>query len=210
MADASDLDQLYLDLAEALALIVYGRCVAYDDEHAVYQHFNENRLGIPPDILARLGIMRGVSNVDFWMTSGAHAFLNDWTPDKPLQVRRHAGEPTLFDLIAATCLMIDWDKEVSKHFPRSAWPVPEVVPSLDLKNERRFQSPEQLVFQFMALRKGAACIERLGLGEWDNEGRFELIYALRGSQPIDLADTYQQTRHLIAERLGGVRFLFPS
>lgn len=106
--------------------------------------------------------------------------------------------------------MVDWDKEVSKHFPRSEWLAPEVVPRLDLQNGHRFQSPEQRVFQFMALRKGAACIERLGLGAWDNEGRFELIHALLGSQPIDLADTYQQTRHLTAKRLGGVRFLFPT
>ena len=40
-----------------LGLNTWSRCVSNNDRLAVYEQFNENRLEIPPDILARRGAM---------------------------------------------------------------------------------------------------------------------------------------------------------
>lgn len=208
MSAAVDQNQMYFDLAHALALIVFARCVADDGADPCYSHFNENRLGIPPDILARLGVMRGL-NPDQFMVSGSHAFINDWRPESPLRLARHPGEPSFFDLIVAVGLMVDWDQDsVGQIAHASGVPVnPPAAP--DLKDHRRFRSETRLAFSAFAWRKAVACLEVLGLAGRTEAGRYALIPALGGSTPIALADSYQTTRHLAAQRLGGVRCLFP-
>lgn len=204
-----DQENLYNELVRSLALIIYARCVAHDDTHAEYEHFNDNRLGMPPDILARLGVMRGTGPNE-WLISSRHVFEGNWTPDMALDVKRHEGEPTVFDLIVAVCLMVDWDRSITERLKEVGSPSLNKLPDLDLKDHRRFQSEPQIVFQYLAFKRAATCLEKLGLGEWNNEGDFSLISPLTGEQPIDLADSYSASRHLTAKRLGGVQSLFPT
>lgn len=204
-----DQEILYNELVHALALIIYARCVAYEGSHAEYEHFNDNRLGMPPDILARLGVMRG-TGPDEWLVSSRHIFERNWTPGMALDIKRHEGEPSVFDLIVAVCLMVDWDHSITERLTDIGSPKLDKLPDLDLKDDRRFQSEPQIVFQYLAFKRAATCLEKLGLGEWNDEGGFSLIAPLTGEKPIDLADSYSASRHLTAKRLGGVKFLFPA
>ena len=91
---------LYRDLSVVLALNTYARCEADAKGRVVYEHFAENQLDIPPDILSRLGVMWPVAP-DGSMHALSHYFLNGWSPQDPLNLTRHEGEPSLFDLIVA-------------------------------------------------------------------------------------------------------------
>lgn len=209
MSKAVDQNQMYFDLADALAQIIFARCIADHDSDPYYDHYNENYLGIVPDMLARLGVMRGV-RPDAALVSGSHVFEDGWRPHKPLTIKRHPGAPSIFDLIVAACLMVDWDRGQFRTMPQS-WDVTNAppAPAPDLTDHKRFRPEPQLALSFFAWRKAVACLEELGLVVWNEGGGWELIHGVSGSTPIDLARTYQTTRHLTAERLGGVRFLFP-
>jgi hypothetical protein len=201
-------ETLYQELALVLALNTYSRCASDADGLAVYEHFNENQLGMPPDILARLGVMCP-EGTDEWMFSPRHSFRNSWSPQKPLILKRHEGEPSVFDLLVATCLLVKWDgRRVRPGIRDLKIPPPSKFPELDLSDHGRFGSEPQLAFQDMSFCLAANRLHVLGLGQWT--GRFELITSLLGSSPIDLADTYSETRHVTAQRLGGIEKLFPA
>lgn len=202
-------ENLYQELSSVLALNTYSRCVSDADGLAVYEHFKENRLEIPPDILARLGVMQP-EGPDKWLYAPRHVFHNNWRPGQPLELKRHAGEPSIFDLIVAACLLAEWDgHHVREGIKDLEVPPLSEFPDLDLDDQRRFNSEPQRTFCDLAFCKLACILERLGLGEWKDNGRFELIFSLLGSSPIDLADTYRETRQSTSVRLGGVSFLLP-
>ena len=54
-------------------------------------HFCENDLHAVPDMLSRLGIMRGDGHV-------SHEFIEDWRSPEELHIIRHIGEPSIGDL----------------------------------------------------------------------------------------------------------------
>ena len=202
-------EDLYFELSAVLALNTYARCVMDHDGYLVHEHFNGNRLGIPPDILSRLGVMHPLGT-DAWRMSGRHFFPQGWSPKQPLALKRHDGEPSIFDLIVAVCMLVDWDRQfVSEGIGSLEVPPTSEFPELDMSNSTRFNSEPQLTFRDLVFCKAARQLERLGLGQWKDGGHFELIFPLLGDSPIDLADSYRETRHLMAQRLGGVRFLFP-
>jgi hypothetical protein len=202
-------DSLYSELATVLALNTFARCIEDADGFAIYEHFNANRLGIPPDILSRLGVMRP-EGPDKWLCSPRHVFANHWRPGQPLDFKRHDGEPSIFDLIVAVCLLVEWGGDRVREGIREL-EVPPIseFPALNLKDHRRFNSEPQLTFCDLVFCKAARHLVHLGLGAWKENGRFELVFSLLGSSPIDLADTYRETRHLTSLRLGGAEFLFP-
>ena len=159
--------------------------------------------------MARLGVMFP-GRTDEWLCSQTHAFSNSWTPANELPLKRHIGEPSIFDLIISLCLLVDWDSQyIADQTPYATADSTVGFPSLDLRDHRRFQSPDQKRFDIMAFGSAAMLLIELGLGKWENEGSFSLIGSLQGDRPIDLADTYRETRHLTAGRLGGVKKLFP-
>ena len=202
-------DDLYLQLATVLALNTFARWTKEPDGFAVYEHFNENRLEIPPDILSRLGVMYP-EVPDKWMCCPRHVFVNNWRPGQPLDIKRHDGEPSIFDLIVAVCLLVEWDgRHVSEGIGALEVPPISEFPVLNLNDHKRFNSEPQFTFCDLVFCMAVKHLEYLGLGEWEENGRFELILPLLGSSPIDLADTYRETRHLMSLRLGGVEFLFP-
>lgn len=202
-------EDLYLELSTILALNTYARCLSDADGLAVYEHFNENRLEIPPDLLSRLGVMYPESP-DEWLGCHRHIFANNWHPKLPLDLKRHPGEPSIFDLIVAVCLLVEWDgRHVRKGIRELEVPSVSEFPVLNLNDQRRFNSEPHLKFCDLAFCKAAKHLEKLGLGEWKASGQFELIDSLLGSSPIDLADSYTETRYLTALRLGGIEFLFP-
>ena len=202
-------DDLYQELSTVLALNTFSRCVKDTDGVLVYEHFNDNRLDVPPDILSRLGVMYP-EHPDEWMGCPRHVFVNQWHPELPLDLKRHLGEPSIFDLIVAVSLLVEWHgRHVRKDIGELEIPPVSEFPVLNLDDDRRFNSEPQLTFEDLAFCKATKQLEQLGLGEWKENGRFELIYSLLGSTPIDLADTYRETCHLSALRLGGVEFLFP-
>ena len=204
-------ENLYQELSLVLALNTYSRCVSDADGCAVYEHFNENGLDVPPDILARLGVMCPEAP-DKRMCSPRHFFRNAWTPQKPLTLNRHEGEPSLFDLVVAVCLLVEWDgQQVRQGISARKVPPPSEFPELDLSDHGRFGSEPQLTFRDMSFWRAANRLHILGLGQWNENGRFELIRSLRGNRsPIDLAETYREARHITAERLGGSEKLFPA
>ena len=201
--------ELYHELANLLALNTFSRCVLSSNGYALYEHFNENHLGVAPDILARLGVMRPVGQ-NRWFWPGRHEFIRRWMPSDPFMVARHDGAPTIFDLIVATCLLVDWD---SQYMPDNVTmlevPSVQILPEIDISDERRFTSEPQLQFTRRVFLRAAAVVEQIWLGHWRPDGVFELISAIYGQRPIDLADTYAQTRNLTAKRLGDVELLFP-
>jgi len=202
-------ENLYLELTTILALNTFSRCVYDATGHPVYEHFSENRLEVPPDILARLGVMRP-EVPDQWMGSSRHFFSNGWTPRQPLVLKRHSGEPSIFDLIVAVCLIVEWDgRNVREGISELTVPPASEFPDLDLSDSTRFNSEPQLTFCDLAFCKAANRLELLGLGHWNECGQFELISSLLENSPIDLADTYDETRYVTAQRLGGVEYLFP-
>lgn len=201
-------DQMFDELAHALSLVVYARCVVDADSNAEYEHFCENNLEIAPDILARLGVMRPTDPDDL-MLSARHVFEAEWFPEKPLPLKRHIGEPSLFDLILAVCWMVYWDNPITERF-KELTPLSIDKPfELGLEDHRRFNSKQQIKFQYLAFRQAATCLEKLGLGEWVKDGGFELIPSLNGDGLIALVGSYHSIRRLTAKRLGGVQALFP-
>lgn len=201
-------DNLYLNLVHVLALDTFARCVKDSEARAYYEHFCENRLEIPPDILSRLGVMKPMEP-DNRMDALRHCFVSPWTPRQPLVLHRHDGAPSIFDLIVAVCMLLEWnDVQIQA---KAGAPVPSLsdFPELDLSDDRRFNSEPQMTFRSLVFHKAAHHIGRLGLGQWNEDNRFELISPLLGNSPIDLADSYDETRRLTALRLGEVHFLFP-
>lgn len=203
-------DDQYNQLAHAIALLIYRRCIDVGDGIAVYEHYSENRLGVPADALSRLGVMRPIGP-DKWLTANTHAFSGDWNPQTELDLIRHSGEPSIFDLIVSLCLMVDWDSQYMPENLQSEAPENlALLPQIDLRDHRRFSSSIQLDFDQRVFRFATLPLINLGLGNWCSEGGFSLIFSLReGGRPIDLADTYNETRHNMAEQLGGVKKLFP-
>ena len=136
----------------------------------------------------------------------SHGFIDRWHPSKPLKLARHPGEPSVFELIVALCFLVDWD---SQYRPKMTKGGPALsakdLPNIDLRlhEGRRITSGDDRVFEEEVFRLATVPLIKMGLGSWSDEGGFELIFSLRGERPIDLADTYYETRHNIAKRLGG-------
>ncbi|MEP6019844.1 MAG: hypothetical protein ABJ251_15305 [Paracoccaceae bacterium] len=202
-------NKLYARLAQAMALLIYRRCIDRGDGIAVYEHFNDNRLGVPADALARLGVMRPIGP-DKWLVANAHEFITGWQPSKPQDLSRHSAEPSIFDLTISLCLLVDWDSQYMSKTLREKPVGLDNFPPIDLLDHRRFSTSSQRAFDETAFRFATLPLIDLGLGSWSQEGGFKLVFSLTNDRPIDLADTYFETRHNMAKRMGGVQMLFPS
>ena len=203
-------DSQYTDLATAIALLIYRRCIDHGDGIAEYQHFGENQLGVPADALARLGVMRAIGP-DKWLVAKTHVFKKGWHPATLTDLVRHAGEPSVFDLITSLCLLVDWDSQYMPNSMPHEKPLPlESLPQIDLCDQQRFATPTQKVFDAHVFRLATEPLVKLGLGHWSRKDGFKLIFSLTNDRPIGLSDTYMETRHNIAVRLGGVEKLFPQ
>ncbi|MEP1539309.1 MAG: hypothetical protein ABJQ34_04990 [Paracoccaceae bacterium] len=110
-------------------------------------------------------------------------------------VRRAAQSKLLGDTLRlCETLGLEWAER-----PRSdQWAEDNIA----MLNQRTF---DETAFRFAALP-----LIDLGLGSWSQEGGFKLVFSLINDRPIDIADTYFETRHNMAKIMGGVQMLFPS
>jgi hypothetical protein len=137
----------YEDLATAVARILRSICDFEMDGHPAFTHANSNDLDAPCDMLARLGLMKE--------HSVQHVFSRHWPLLQTAPLVRHAGEPSLNDLIRGLCLFVDWFPSV----PRDAEPadVPTDFPDLgDRSQMDRFHK--------WSVQEGRRLLEELGIG----------------------------------------------
>lgn len=195
----------YETLVRPLALMIYGRCVQHEDRPPAFEHLRENDFHEPVDMLVRLGLM--TANDPF---GNSHSFVDGWTPEKPLNLHRHPGEPTVFDLILGLCFYIDWDgRSGSAPFDETGvlrnFDPKEAPPLFDASAVSPFATPERIAYQRFAFRAGCAVLEDLGLKHGEHFTRPFFL-----SDEDRLMDVYRLTRANLAKRLGNPEKLYPN
>ncbi|WP_152986558.1 MULTISPECIES: hypothetical protein [unclassified Pseudovibrio] len=195
----------YEALVRSIALIIYGRCVDHGNGIPEFEHFAENDLQEPPDILSRLGIMTDKDG-----RRHRHTFSFGWVPDKPLNLTRHQGEPTVFDLVLALCFLIDWDVARFGDIGRVRdFDPTQAAPKFDLSATRPFTTIEREAFCEYAFLTGCALLEELGLGSWTVDARFEVLFELSQNSPIRIMSIYRGSRLNLIRKLGEKAKLYP-
>ncbi len=199
----------YEGLVWPIALSIYFRCEDHGDGVAEFEHLGENDFDLPSDMLARLGMMREC-DPGRALRPLRHTFRPGWTPAHGLQLQRHRGEPTVFDLIAANCFFVSWDSCSNRKTLAGDGHTMTELPRLpDITANRRSAGPDRTRFAEFAFRLGASQLSRLGLGAWRDGGGFDVIDPLSGNGSFDLIDTYQYTRGNLISLLGSKDLLYP-
>lgn len=189
-----------------IALIIFARCQDSGDGIPEFEHHAENDFQEPSDILCRLGLMSDRDG-----RNHRHVFSKNWKPRKPLDLTRHPGEPTTFDLILALCFLVDWDSghfgdvRKTKNLDLNQL-IENFVPGLNVSRK----TPEQRKLQEYALFTGCSVLDELGLGSWRDGAGFEVVSDLSETSDIRIMDIYRQSRINIAMKLGGVDRLYPT
>lgn len=196
----------YETLAQAIAFLVFCDCTDHGNGVPEFEHFAENDLQEPPDILSRLGVMTDKSG-----RRHCHSFNSGWTPNKQLGLIRHQGEPTYFDLVLALCFIIDWralaykNARLSKEFDPTLATDEFYSLVTKLKN-----TEEHEMFHAYAFINGCALLEALGLGSWTENAGFKVVYDLSEDSSIRVMDIYRVSRQNLAQKLGGMSELYPA
>ncbi len=196
----------YDDIVWPLVLLIFARRTDHGDGVPEFEHFAENDLQEPADVLCRLDLMTDKDG------SGLrHIFPTNWLPGRPLSLERHAGAPTAFDLVLVLCFLIDWDAgRFGDVKSCSGSSFDKLVNDLDLRSEDWSQTSSRHGFHAFAVLTGCRVLEGLGLGGWTSGGRFKLLSELSSGSGICLMDIYRQSRANIANKLGGEDKLYPK
>jgi hypothetical protein len=201
----------YDDLATAIARILRSICDFEMDGHPAFTYANSNDLDAPCDMLARLGLMKE--------HSVQHVFSRDWPLLQTAPLVRHAGEPSLNDLIRGLCFFVDWFPSVPRDAEHAD--VPTDFPDVGERSQ-------QDRLHKWSVQEGRRLLEELGIGRWSsrdvwrsNELRF--LAALFGQSPKkdvfemtgdfakdDWMELYWMSRKADAARLGGETCLYPA
>jgi hypothetical protein len=107
-------DAAYYNRALQLADAMRAHCGRSSNGELVLHPANENGFSDPCDALARLGVMKPYSVREprrIWKPGDrfreisvlAYEIHYDWSPDHPLNLQRHPGEPSYYDLLRALC-----------------------------------------------------------------------------------------------------------
>lgn len=203
-------DSLYEKIVLPIALLIYSRCYDEDDAKASFEHLAENGWEIPSDILTRLGIMEEV--VENRTPGHCHKFAEGWIVEDRIQIKRHPGEPTIFELIYTLCYILDWDAHNFRYLPQK--PVSDTSkppPALNLSSESRFTSGANKEFHEYGFRLGVEQILKLGLGRWrSDDNGFKIIHVLQVSDTMfSLLDSYEESRFNLQKQLGSEVLLYP-
>ncbi len=157
----------YEALAEALAIHVYSRCEEWPVGTVIYQHFAENNLNVPCEILARVGVMQPLPR------DTAHAFRNNWAPGKPLTISRNEGEAPYDHLVLALVEIVRWFRPTKGgHSEWTRVGTDRLPTSVDMTPGPINQG--QIALLAYANRRVAGILEELGYGRWNNDTEFEL------------------------------------
>jgi hypothetical protein len=107
-------DAAYYNRALQLAEAMRAHCGRSSSGELVLHSANENGFSDPCDALARLGVMMPYSVREsrrVWKPGDrflevsvlAYKIKHDWSPENPLNLQRHPGEPSYHDLLRALC-----------------------------------------------------------------------------------------------------------
>lgn len=189
-----------------LVLIIFARCQDHGDGVPEFEHYAENDFQEPSDILCRLGLM-----MDKDGQGHRHVFPKNWTPKQPLELLRHIGEPTTFDLILTLCFLVDWDSGKLGDVRTTQFPVySQLIDDLDLLSNDYSQTSSRRKFHEFAFFAGCQVLEDLGLGSWESGAGFKVVVELTEDSAIRFMDIYRQSRFNIANKLGGEDKLYPK
>ena len=192
----------YSALATRIAYISWGMVISYDraetdaDGGLMRVHMNENGLGAPCDMLARLGVMRDHRVY--------HSFPPGWSPLNELWLVRHSAEPTENDLIVGLCHYVLWCEEEAKIGNRHpAFPTAIEAPQ-QAKRPRAGQPDLGLNPQLIwAVQSGVELLQQFNAGGWDADGNFSACPAFSN------IDDYWQSRSEMISRFGSELNIFP-
>lgn len=188
-----------------IALIIFARCRDSGDGIPEFEHFAENDFQEPSDILCRLGLM-----TDRDGRNHRHVFSKNWKPKEPIELIRHPGEPTTFDLILALCFLVDWDSGHCGDVRNiRSYDASQLIDNFDPRSNNWTRTSARFKFREFALFTGCALLEDLGLGSWVDGAGFEVVVELSEDSDIRYMDIYRQSRLNIANKLGGLDKLYP-
>lgn len=186
----------YHDRALQLAKAMFAHCSynLYGEGIRVLHPANENGFDDPCDALARLGVMKPHVTRDrhtvwqpgerfFEIVVLAYEIARDWTPEHPLNLMRHPGEPSYCDLLRALCQQ-GWFHNLSFR---------------ELGIDRQVGQMETDFIDDL--------VER-GLGTWSAETGF--VFDPDGPGWHTVTDDYWRSRLDLANELGSEEALFPS
>ena len=193
----------YAKLAVQIARISWARACATcmdevgEDGGLMDVHFNENNLGAPCDMLARLGVMRDLEV--------SHSFPANWSPLDEVKLSRHAGEPTENDLILGLSFYVRWcssEAELHNRYPAG----PAIVSTPVEQTSRKSVRERNAVWQrnlIWAVQGGCELLSLLNAGAWDAAGNFS------PRPEYDDTDEYWRSRQDMIVRCGGANNIYP-
>lgn len=155
-------------------------------------------------MLSRLGVMIELDGIGH-----RHGFPKGWRPVEPLNLVRHPGEPTVFDLVLGLCFLVDWDARSVDFRNLQKSDRKQNPPKFDL-DTTPFKTPERDAFQEFAFLTGCSVLENLGLGKWTEDAGFEVVPELSEDSRVRIMDIYRQSSFNLANRLGGYERLYPA
>jgi hypothetical protein len=182
---------MYQTAATQLARIMWVLCEQSPDGTLLYLHASENNLDAPCDMLARLGVMKELRQVQ-------HVFVRAWSPFTEVPLIRHAGEPTLDDLVLGLAFYTEWFPEEAKQ--RNASPVTPF--GLDIGDRTKI-TPASERYLIWAVQGACDVLIKLNAGGWQPNG----IFLPKGDPDIE---TYWATCRTRAQQLGDEKLLYPD
>lgn len=196
MASQSNYEDIAVAIADVILSLSHDQ--GLNDGKARFEHFCENNMNAPCDMLARLGIMTEAR------AGMEHCFTSDWRTGMSHPVQRHQGEPSLDDLFLALKFYSEWfPKVVSKDSFQIAGDRP-ALPNFSgpYANESRTQ------FHHWAMQNVIELLLKANLGNWAEDGRFKLFKPFDEHRGLE---KYWMTRSMMAKNLAsGENGLYPS
>lgn len=182
----------YENLVSIIANVIIG--LSHDDSVgdgvARYQHFCENNLNAPCDILQRLGVMVETPG------GMGHSFRPSWVAGDDVTICRHSGEPAIEDLYIAIKFYADW---FPKHVTRTSINPNRLRPPRPFFTGT-YSTPERKAFFEWAMECVINELVKVRAGRWSNKDKFVLNESFYGHKGLE---DYWRRRSEMVQKFGG-------